>query len=472
MAFSKRAILAILSYALMMSSGFLLSSYALLTEARAQKVYIDIGEAKIKKSLIALPPFQYYGSQTQKSNVQLGQTLYGVVSNDLTVSNLFSFISQDAFLEDTATVGLKPAPGTPNGFDFNKWKAISSEFLIRAGYRVTGTKISLEAYVYYVPQGRLVFGKTYEGPTSAVRKVAHTFANDVVKNLTGKDSMFLTKIVTAVRKQGSKFKEIYVMDWDGADAQKITSHNSVAISPAWSPNGKKIAYTAFAYHPKAKTRNADLFVYELSTGKRWLVSYRKGINSGACFLPGSEEMALTLSQEGSPDIFKMSVDGKNLKRLTRGPNNAMNVEPAISPDGKMVAFSSDRHGSPMLYTMDIHGRDVKRITYAGRYNASPSWSPDGKQIAFAGHDKGHFDIFIVNKDGTGLKRLTSAKRRDGTWSDNEDPSFSPDGRHILFISDRTGKKQLYIVSPDGTNERRVTVDAHEYDKPKWGPNPD
>lgn len=432
-------------------------------------IYIDIGKAQVKKSLLALPSFQFFGSQNDRASITKGQELFTVITNDLGTSNYFTFIEPKAFLEDTSKVGLKPAPGTANGFDFNKWKPIGTEFLIRAGYYIVGNNIKLEAYLYHVPQAKLVFGKIYEGPSAAIRKLAHTFADDVLENLTGKRGIFNTKIAVASNYGGSKQKAIWIMDWDGANKTKITTEDTVHISPAWSADGKTIAYTAYAYHPKAKTRNADLFAYELETAKRWLLSYRKGINSGANFLPDGKNLLLTLSQSGTPDIFRMNTSGKNLIRITNGPNNSMNVEPAVSPDGKTIAFSSDRGGRPMIYTMNIDGSNVRRITQAGKYNATPSWSPDGKRFVFAGHDKDHFDLFIVDKDGTNMERLTSARKSNGRWADNESPTFSPDGRFIMFTSNRSGKSQLYIISPDGTNERRITVDNFEYVKPKWSP---
>ncbi len=218
-------------------------------------------------------------------------------------------------------------------------------------------------------------------------------------------------------------------------------------------------------------RNPDLFVYELKTKRRWLVSYRDGLNTGAEFMNDNQHLLLTLSQRGSADIYKMTLDGKNITPITRGPGSAMNVEPAVSPDSKLIAFSSDRSGKPMIYTMSTSGTDIKRKTFAGHYNATPTWSPDSKKLAFAGFDreKNNFDIFIMNLDGSGLLRLSSARKTNGKWSNNEDPAFSPDGRHILFISDRTGIKQLYMVNIDGSNERRITYDNKFYSKPKWGP---
>ncbi|MCB0356090.1 MAG: Tol-Pal system beta propeller repeat protein TolB [Bdellovibrionales bacterium] len=433
------------------------------------KIYIDVGKAQIKKSLLALPSFQYYGSKSDRKAIKAGQELFTVVSNDLNVSDFFTFIKPEAFLEDTSKVGLKPAPGSANGFKFEKWKTIGTEFLIRGGYHFVRGNIKLEVYLYYVPQAKLVFGKSYEGPDNALRKLAHTFADDVIENLTGKKGIFNTKIVVASDYGGTRHKGIWIMDWDGANKQKITHEKTVHISPAWSIDGKKIAYTAYAYHPKAKIRNADLFMYELETAKRWLLSFRKGINSGANFMPDGKHLLLTLSQEGNPDIFRMTLDGKNLTRITNGPNRAMNVEPAISPDGTMIAFSSDRGGKPMIYTMSSNGSNIKRITEAGRYNATPSWSPDSKRFVFAGFDKGHFDLFIVDRNGLNMERLTSAKKTNGKWADNESPTFSPDGRYIMFTSNRSGKHQLYLISPDGTNERRITFDNYNYTKPEWSP---
>lgn len=454
---------------------FLFVAIGSLPSSAENKVFIKVGQANVKKSLLALTPLQFYGSAKDARNLKLGQNMYNVIYNDLNVTGLFKFILPSAYLEDVNKVGIRPAPGTPGGFNFSSWKTIGTEFLVRGGYKVIGNEIQLEIYLYYVPQAKLVFGKTYKGPKNALRKIAHTFAADVTLNLTGVKGMFNSRIVAARssryrNKKGQMrqgVKEIYVMDWDGANSKKITKHSGIATSPAWSPDGKKVAYTAYAYHPKSKTRNADLFIYDLETGNRWLVSYRKGINSGANYLPSGKEILLTLSQKGSPDIFRMSVDGRTIRRLTRGPNRAMNVEPAISPDGNTIAFSSDRSGRPMVYTMSIGGTGVKRLTHAGRYNSTPSWSPDGKKIAFASFANGHFDLFIIGRNGQGLKRLTKSFKKNGKRANNEEPTFSPDGRHIMFVSDRTGRRQLYVINPDGTNERRITHDSYDYHKPKW-----
>lgn len=448
----------------------LLTLFVPLTHAdEASQIYIDIGQGQVKKSLMALTPLLYVGTQASSAkHIQAGQNLYRVIFNDLNVSNFFTFIKPEAYLENPSKVGLRPAPGTPNGFKFENWKPLGTEFLVRASYQIVDDDLSMEAYVYHVPTARLVLGKNYHGPLSATRKMAHTFSNDLVKALTGKKGMFNTKIVASGR-LGTGHKEVYIMDWDGNDPEKVTAHKSLALSPAWAKGGDKIAYTAFPIHKSEGVRNADLFIYDISSHKRFLLSYRKGINSGANFMPGDQSLLMTLSKDGNPDIYRITADGKSLNRLTHGPNRAMNVEPDISPDGQSIAFSSDRAGRPHIFIMNVNGSNVKRLTFAGKYNASPSWSPDGKTIAFAGFDKDHFDIFTMKVDGSNLKRLTDAKKTNGKPSNNESPSWSPDGRQILFSSDRSGHLQLYLVSPDGTNERRITEDNFDWEKPKWSP---
>lgn len=431
-------------------------------------VYIKVGEAKLKKSLLALPQLSYSGSGVGARNQKaVGTEIFNTITNDLEVSSYFQMIKQDAFLEDTSKTGLRPAGVDTNGFKFDTWKQIGAEFLIRMGYSLIGDQLELDAYVYFVPGQKLVFGKKYSGSASTARKMAHMFCNDVLEKLTGKKGMFLSKLTVASDSGGGKFKEIYIMDWDGENVQKVTSHKSIALSPSWAPDGKTIVYTAFAYHSKLKARNIDLFSYEVDTKKRFLLSSRKGINSGAAYMADGNNLLVTVSQSGNPDIFKMSLDGTSLVPLTRGPGNAMNVEPSASPRGDRIAFSSDRSGQPMIYIMNIDGTNVKRVTFAGRYNSSPSWSPDGKKLVFAGYDKTHFDIFIMDSDGMNLERLTSAKKSNGKNADNEDPTFSPDGRHIMFTSNRTGTQQIYIMNVDGTNERRITVDRANYFRPKW-----
>lgn len=453
------------------SEDYPISNRSPASATEGSQVKIDVTQAKAKKSLIAFPPLQFQGNPAQVKNYEaIGGEIFRVITNDLTFTSFFQFISQAAYLEDVRKTSIKPISADPNGFNYASWKQLETDFLIRGAFSIAGEDLSLEVYVYNVRKETSVLSKKYKGNTKALRRIAHSAANDFMEALTGTKGAFLSRVVTASDRGGGKFKEIYLMDWDGANIDKITNHKSVTLSPAWSPDASKVAYTAFVQRAKTKTRNADLFIYELSTGKRWLASYKKGINSGANFDTKSKNLFLTISQSGSPDIFKITPEGEELARLTNGPRGAMNVEPAVSPDGKKLAFSSDRSGNPMVYVMDIDGSNVKRITFAGRYNATPSWSPDGKRLAFAGWSIDHFDIFTVNTDGSDMLRITSSRKPNGKWANNETPVYSADGRMLMYTSNRTGVNQIFISNLDGSEERRITNDDANYFSPKWSDN--
>ena len=448
----------------------LLSSSLLLAQDTSGEVFIKLGEAQTKKSLLALPEFQALGgSPSTSKNTALANELFAVVKNDLEVSSYFQMMDKAAFLENTATKGLKPIPQEPNGFNFQSWQQIGAEFLIRGGYSIIGNQMNLEAYVYHVPKNKLVFGKKYSAPTNGVRKMAHTFTNDILDSLTGKTGMFLSRIVVASDRGVSPSREIFTMDWDGANLERISDHRSISLSPAWSRDGKKIAYTSYVKRGRTALRNADMFIYDVATAKRNVISFRQGLNSGASF-SSDNSIFLTISQGTSPNIYQINQAGDIIAKVTNGPTGAMNVEPSVSPDGRKVAFSSDRAGRTMIYVMDANGTNVKRVTFAGQFNASPAWSPDGKKLAFAGQTGSNFDIFSMDVVGQNMTRLTSARKSNGRAANNEDPTWSPDGRFVMYTSDRTGKSQIYISTQDGLDERRITIDNANYFKPKWSQN--
>lgn len=450
---------------------FITILFSTLSFAQNGTVQFNIDQAKTKKSSVAIPAFQFQGSAADVAKYQyLGAEMYKVLSNNLTVSTYFQVIPASGYLEDSSKTTLKPISSDSKGFKWDSWIQLKIDFLIRGGYAIVNGQIEAEFYAYNVSKQSLILGKKYRGPLNASRKIVHTFSNDFFNELTGSPSFFTTRIVVSSDRGSGDFKEIYLMDWDGTNVEKITSHRSIALSPAWAPDGSRIAYTAFVSRAKSKERNADLFIYELNTGKRNLVSSKPGINSGANFSPDSRNLFLTISQGGNPDILKISLDGDVVSKLTQGPRGAMNVEPAVSPDGKKIAFSSDRSGRPMIYVMDVDGSNPVRLTFAGQFNATPSWSPDGKRLAFAGWDKDHFDVFTMNADGTDMIRITDSRKPNGKPANNEDPVFSPDGRVLMYTSNRSGSNQIYISDLQGTEERRITNDSSNYFKPRWSKN--
>lgn len=441
----------------------------------ADQSYIKIGEAKAKKSLLAFPFFNNQGTNNSASATALNADIYNVVKKDLELSTYFDILNNSAFLEDPSKTTIKPFPSQPNGFKFEPLKTIKAEFVIRTGYQLIGSELTLEMFLYHVGESKLIVGKRYIANSSQTKQIAHTFANDIIEALTGVRGPFQSKIVATSERNHDGLKEVVTMNWDGSDIEQVSHHKSIAVSASWSADAKKIAYSVFTKFIKSdgsSMSNVSLYILNLVTNKRVLTSYRQGLNSGAIFSKDGKHIYLGISMgSGASDIYKInSSNGEIITRLTKGPAGAINVEPSLSPDGTQLVFSSERGGRPMIYKMNVDGTNVKKLTTTGVYNSSPSWSPDGKKIAFAGQDADHFDIFVMDADGSNIERITSAKKSNGKWAHNEDPSFSPDSRYIVYTSNRTGKNQIYISSVDGSQERRVTNDSHNYYKPKWSKN--
>jgi TolB protein len=376
-----------------------------------------------------------------------------IAMEDLAFSGLFDFLNPSAFVEDPNKAGV-----TFGSFKMTDWSAIGAEFLIKGKGSVAGSEMNLEIYLYAVQSGKQLLAKRYKASATTARKVAHTLANDVLFALTGKRGPFTSKIAFVSDKTGKK--EVYLMDYDGFNPVKVTSRFSHAMAPAWSPDGKKLVFTAVTKNNK-NVRNHNLFLYDLSSGKIDMISNRQGINSGARYSPNGNQLSLTMSFPGNPEIFLMDPSSKVVQRVTN--SYGLDVDPSWSPDGRWLAFVSDRSGRPMVYKMEASGANVQRLTYAGHYNATPTWSPQGNKIAFAGWDAGKFDIFIMNPDGTAIERLTK------NMGNNEDPDFAPDGYFIVYSSNRKGKRNLYITNVDNTVHRQITSDFGNCEAPRWGP---
>jgi len=316
-----------------------------------------------------------------------------------------------------------------------------------------GNSFRLNGRLYDAASGAKLASVQFNGGADSVRRLAHSLADEIVARFTGEKGVARTRIAYVSDKTGNK--ELYVMDYDGKNSQKVTADRSICMSPAWSPDGRILAYVSY------RDKNPDLFGLDLGTGKRWKISGAEGLNISPAWSPDGKRLAAALSKDGGTEVYTMTREGRDLERLTFGISD--NVAPSWAPNNRELVFNSGRAGTPQLYIMGSDGTNVRRVTFEGSYNASPNWSPRGDRIVFVSQVAGLFKIATINPDGSEPRLLTSGPGND------ENPSWSPSGRQLVFSSNRGGRSNIYIMNADGTELERITPNDANYTSPSWSP---
>jgi TolB protein len=293
---------------------------------------------------------------------------------------------------------------------------------------------------------------TYTVSASKYRNVAHMIADQIYEKFTGQPGAFDTRIAY-VTKTGKRYT-LQIADYDGYNAQTLVSSNEPIISPAWSPDGTKMAYVSF------EKKKPIVFVQSLYTGERKVVANFKGNNSAPAWSPDGSKLAVVLTYGANSQIYTIAADGSNLQQITK--SSAIDTEPAFSPDGQFIYFSSDRGGRPQIYKVPSSGGSPSRVTFEGGYNVSPRFSPDGKYLTYIRNDGGSFKV-AVQELATGNVKLLS------NGSQDESPSFAPNARTIMYATRVGGKGTLATVTVDGLVRQRLSEAGGDIREPAWGP---
>jgi len=281
---------------------------------------------------------------------------------------------------------------------------------------------------------------------------AHRIADDVYEKLTGARGVFSTRIAYVKENRAGREYQLVVADADGEGEQVAAHGKEPIISPAWSPDGTKVAYVSF------ELRKPVIYVQNLVTGQRTVISNEKGSNSAPAWSPDGSKLALALSKTGNTQIFIVNADGSGMRRLSN--SNGIDTEPQFSADGQSVYFTSDRSGGPQIYKMGVGGGQATRVTFKGNYNISPRVASDGKTLAWISQRDGGFSLYAMDLASGQELRLA-----DGAT----EPSFSPNGKYIMYANKGGGRVALAVVSVDGRVKQRLTTQAGNIREPSWGP---
>ena len=340
--------------------------------------------------------------------------------------------------------------------DNELYRSLGNEILLLGDVFEEGGRLVLEGRVYDLKSGQSILGKRYRGGYELARRMAHSFADEIVLYFTGRRGIALTSIAFYSDRSGNK--EIHLMDSDGRNQRAVTGHKSISMSPDWSPTGDAIAYVSFF------DGTPGLYLVDLASGTKRPIVADGSTNLAPSFSPDGRRVVFSRSLAGNNEIFVANRDGSGQRRLTHSAG--IDTNPAWSPVGTMVAYTSSRAGNPHIYLIDVEGTNDRRVSFEGTYNDGAAWSPDGKRLAYASRRRGnHFDIVI-----TDLAMLDTQVVTRGLPGSHEAPTWSPDGRLIAFQSTNAGRTQIRVVPADGGTAELITAEGNNF-APDWSAYP-
>ena len=428
------------------SALWILSQITILAQDSNNQIVVRVTEGVKARVAVA-------NLQTRDETVELNQSTQifnDVLWNDLALAGVFELIPKSFY-------PLK-LPSQPYDVKFEEWVSedVGAQNLVYGNSYLQNNQFVVEGRLVDVNTQESIIGNRYrvEPNELGIRSAAHRFADEIILKIGGGiPGVASTKIAFVSNRNGHK--EIYTMDYDGFGQKPLTNHRSISLTPRWSSENSRIAYTS--YH----RGNPDLYFQTVYDQRLISFPIRGGLTTTPAFSPDGERIAFSSSRTRDPEVYISDLRGRKLKRLTR--SRGVDISPVWNPKtGREIAFVSDRSGSPQIYVTDDEGIDIRRMVSEGGEAVSPSWSPDGTHIIFSWRRRlsGRFDIYLMDVVTSRYTQLT----RDG--ANNEHPVWSPDSRHIAYESNRFGSRQIFIMLADGTKKIQLTNTGRNT-SPSW-----
>jgi len=385
---------------------------------------------------------------------------FGVSAGLITKDDVAAVISADLVrtgkFRALPTRDMMSMPSTAAEVDLRDWSLLNINSLVIGRVEQEGSGYRVSYTLFDVFGGKEIASGNLSTTAGGLRLTAHRIADQIFEKLTGQPGVAATRIayITSSGRGNSQTVTLRVADADGTNPQTIVSSNDPLMSPAWSPDGRRLAYVSF------ENRRAAIYLQDLASGSRDLVASYPGINGSPAFAPDGQRLALTLSKDGNANIYVLNLQTRELTQVT--DHFAIDTEPAWSPDGTQLIFTSDRGGSPQIYRMAAAGGPAERISAEGDYNARASYAPDGKSVTMVSRVNDQFRIAVLDLE-RGLTKVLSQGDLD------ESPSFAPNGSMVIYATIQDGRGVLATAAVDGGGSQRLSQDTGEVREPAWSP---
>ena len=404
-------------------------------------IAIQPAHAQLRVDISGVGATQYPIAIADFAGSPQGQAVAEVIRADLSRSGQFQLIN-------AAGANLN----TESTIDYDQWRNRGANYLAYGSITQSGGQYSVSYRLVDSARKSQLDGVAFTGTEKELRRISHQIADRIYEKITGVRGVFSTRIAYVLQ-TGNNY-ELQIADADGQNPQVMLRSKQSIISPAWSPDGKRLAYVSF------ESGKPVVYIQTLATGQRFPIANFKGNNSAPAWSPSGGQMAIVLSRDSISQIYTINPDGSGLRRVMRSP--LIDTEPQYTPDGGSLVFTSDRGGSPQIYKVAIGGGEAQRVTFNGSYNVSPHMSPDANSLVYVTRRGGAFRIAMQNMASGSEQLLTNGP-------DDQSPSFAPNSMQILYSSVQGGRSVLAVVSVDGRVRQTLSALNGKVREPTWGP---